>query len=514
MQLIKMHNQQYGNVKKCGISILFLLLSIVANASETVIDTLSRIYLPLLTIETVNNEMPVCDYVEAPNGCWGITTQNATKVPGRLKISQMGKTLYDSGEYEKNASGITIKIRGNTSAYFGEKKPYKIKLQREADLLLRGNNQKYSDREWILIKDKNLMYMTGFKLNELLQLPWTPSCEYVNVVVNGEYMGVYLLTEAVSLNPSCRIDVDETGYLFEYDAYWWNEPVYVECEIVNKPMHYTFKYPDIDDLSTSQLTYFTQTIHLTEQSIINGTYPDYIDIESFARWILGHDIVGNSDGGGANFILTKQDNSNNSKIQMACLWDFDGNYRNEDDWDGCHNAFYFSLLFDNKNTDFLERYKAIYNEISSTIFDSIINYLEDFATADIADALSVSIALDNKKYGTDNYDVNGSIDFAKKWFLKRQEWLNNSIPTITPKYLDVNDDEAGTPIIYAVGKNIVVMNATDDICIYDAMGRLVYHEGRDAPWLNSPVTAQITINNTGIYIIKTGDIVKRVVVNF
>ena len=58
------------------------------------------------------------------------------------------------------------------------------------------------------------------------------------------------------------------------------------------------------------------------------------------------------------------------------------------------------------------------------------------------------------------------------------------------------------------------MNATDDICIYDAMGRLVYREGRDAPWLNSPVTAQITINNTGIYIIKTGDIVKRVVVNF
>ncbi|MBO7594318.1 MAG: CotH kinase family protein [Salinivirgaceae bacterium] len=486
-----------------------MLVSAVANASESATDTLSRINLPLLTIETINNEMPICEYVEHPAGCWGATIRNATKVPGRLQISQLGKLLYDSGKYDKNKSGITIKIRGNTSAYYSEKKPYKIKLQQEADLLHRGNDLNFSDKEWILIKDINLMYMTGFKINQLLQMPWTPACEYVNVVINGEYMGVYLLTEAVSRNSNCRIDVDETGYLFEYDAYWWNEPVYVKSEIRDVPMHYTFKFPDADDLTTSQLDYFSQMIHQTEQSVINGTYPDYIDIESFARWMLGHDIIGNSDGGGANYILTKYDNTSNSKIQMACLWDFDGDYRNENKWDGCHNSFYFNSLFNNKNNDFVNRYKAVYEEISSTIFDDIINYLENFASSDIAEALSTSIVLDNQKYGTTYLDVNNSVNLAKSWFLKRQVWLNDSIPAINSSYLNIDVAKTVTPSIYACGNKIVVENATDEIRVYDAMGRLV---GKDAPRNVFTETTAITIKSTGVYIVKTGTMVKRVAI--
>lgn len=497
-----------GNVEmKSKFIIVFLLISIVANATQNAVDTLSQINLPLLTIETANGEMPECEYIEHPDGCWGFSVRNATKVPGRLQISQMGETLYDSGEYVKNGSGVTVKIRGNTSAYFSEKKPYKIKLQQKADLLLRGNDFLFSDKEWLLIKDINLKYMTGFKVNELLGLPWTPACRYVNVVINGEYMGVYLLTEAVSPNSNCRINVDETGYIFEYDAYWWNEPVFVNCEIISKPMHYTFKYPDSDDLNSSQLNYFSQMIHQVEQSILSGKYPDYIDVESFARWMIGHDIVGNSDGGGANYILTKQDNTGNSKIAMACLWDFDGNYRNEDKWDGCHNSFYFSLLFNNQNPDFINRYKAVYEELSATIFDDIINYLKDFAVTDEASALSTSIAIDNQKYGTEYLDVSGSVDLAENWFFKRQIWLNDSIPAIPVTYLNASDIKYDAPNIYSCGRDIVVENATGEIYVYDTMGRLV---ARDVIY---QARYQVTVNDIGIYVVKVGGEANLVVIN-
>ena len=75
--------------------------------------------------------------------------------------------------------------------------------------------------------------------------------------------------------------------------------------------------------------------------------------------------------------------------------------------------------------------------------------------------------------------------------------------------------ELGTPVtetaanavsIYACGKNIVVENATDEICVYDAMGRLVC---RDA--INH-VRTEICVNNPGLYIVKVGNVAKRVVV--
>ena len=75
-----------------------------------------------MEITTVNNEEPVADQVSPPEGCYGAGLQNATKVPARMIISKNDETIYDSGEYEKKQSGLTIKLRGNTSAY-SEKKP-------------------------------------------------------------------------------------------------------------------------------------------------------------------------------------------------------------------------------------------------------------------------------------------------------------------------------------------------------------------------------------------------------
>ena len=71
----------------------------------------------------------------------------------------------------------------------------------------------------------------------------------------------------------------------------------------------------------------------------------------------------------------------------------------------------------------------------------------------------------------------------------------------------VTESAANAINIYAYGNQIVVENATDEIRVYDAMGRLV---GRDVA---CRVRATITVKNTGVYIVKTGDVVKRVVVN-
>ena len=69
------------------------------------------------------------------------------------------------------------------------------------------------------------------------------------------------------------------------------------------------------------------------------------------------------------------------------------------------------------------------------------------------------------------------------------------------------ESAANTVNIYAYGSTIVVENATDEIRVYNAMGTLV---GRDAAHC---VHAEIIVNGEGVYIIKTGSTVKRVVIN-
>ena len=97
-------------------------------AANTNIDSILNIGLTCVTVTTVDGEEPTCEVVRSPEGCTGIGIRNATKVPGRIRLQKGDRILYDSGEYVGKESGMTIKIRGNTSAAAAGKKPYKIKL--------------------------------------------------------------------------------------------------------------------------------------------------------------------------------------------------------------------------------------------------------------------------------------------------------------------------------------------------------------------------------------------------
>ena len=174
--------------------------------------------IPTVQVMTVNGEIPTCDLVTAPEGCMGQSINNATKIGARMTIVKNDEILYDSGDYEEDINGITIKIRGNSSAW-KDKRGYKIKLQQATDLLLRGRVDTYRDKDWLLINDEKGMLntMIGLKVNELIGMPWTPRFQFVNLTMNGLSQGLYLLIESVKRNKRCRIDVSDTGYIIEFD---------------------------------------------------------------------------------------------------------------------------------------------------------------------------------------------------------------------------------------------------------------------------------------------------------
>ena len=65
--------------------------------------------------------------------------------------------------------------------------------------------------------------------------------------------------------------------------------------------------------------------------------------------------------------------------------------------------------------------------------------------------------------------------------------------------------------IYAHGNTIVVENATDEIRVYNTMGALA---GRDAArHVSAEKRTEIRVNTAGVYIVKVGNVARRVVVN-
>lgn len=398
---------------------------------HTTAQTLSDIRalrLPVLEVTTVNGEEPTCDFVYPPEGGTGYSITNATKVPSRLVMTQSGNTLFDTGDYAKGESGMTIKIAGNTSAYFG-KPSYKLKLQKKADLLLRGD-KRYKDKEWRLLPAAhNLNTLIGFRVNALMGLQWTPQIKFCNLVINDTYKGTYMIAECVERNPDCRLDVSDTGYIIERDLYWWNEDVYFESTMMTRPSFgFTFKYPDTEDLQEAQIDYIRDYVCQAEAAITAGNYDMYIDVASFAAWLLAHDILGTWDSPGSNLYLTKYDSTPQSRLTAGNLWDFDSIFQNgEEAFAGIHYYhFWFQALFASKNNAFLTAYVQQWQQVSPTLEADIMDYLYDFAASD------EGIALQQSREFNHEGSVEADLQTAKAWLDAHLPWLGEAITAQTP----------------------------------------------------------------------------------
>lgn len=409
------------------LSVLALLFPQGLKAQEQPdITTLRGLSMPVVVINTVDGEEPTGEYVVAPEGCNGGSIRNATKVPGSIVIYKGDETLYDSGPFEEGVSGMKYKIRGNWSSWL-PKKPFKIKLEKKADLLCRGD-KKYKDRNWLLIKEEYMLLSlyAGTEINRLVGMPWTPAFQFVNVVINGDFRGLYALCESVRRNTDCRLNVDNlTGYVLEYDPYWWNEDFYVPSSYNE---NYTFKHPDVEDFTEEGASYISEAVLEMEQSVKAGTYPSYIDVPSFASWLVAHDILGTQDGLGSNIFMMKYDNTAASLFTMANLWDFDTICKKEGNWATIHNMYVFKDLLSSDNTLFKDTYVTRYHELSPEIFSRIDYLLDSLSTSTLATELQLSKQWDCERWDFTRPSIEEEITTLREWFADRKTWMDNNMP--------------------------------------------------------------------------------------
>jgi len=253
-------------------------------------------------------------------------TSKDVYVTGTLKlIGNFKDVLYD-GKTE-------VKGRGN-STWDMPKKPYRIKLDKKASLLGMPEN-----KNWILLAnyaDKSLIRTElAFSLSRSIGRPFTVDSRYVELYLNGNYLGSYQLTQQVKEGPGL-IDIEDQpdgtttlpnlsgGYLIEQDLFANGEPVYF---YTTKKMPFVIKYPDEDKINQQQKDYIKNHFQKFEDALYAIDFADpvygyrkYFDVNSYVDHYIVNEVIGNPDTFRSTYLFKKR---NDDKVYTGPIWDFD-----------------------------------------------------------------------------------------------------------------------------------------------------------------------------------------------
>lgn len=374
--------------------------------------------IPLIRIQTEDGTIPTADALPAPEGYGGVATTNKEYVKGVMSLTGGG---VNAGTYT-----MKFKVRGNTSSAYVEKKSYKLKLDEKADLFGRGDI--FANKSWVLLNcGTNLKYWTGNKVSRLVGMEWTPAMTFVNVEINGDWRGLYILTEQVEEGIS-RVNISDNGYLFEYDAYFWNEDAYFKTNAQFPQFGYTFKYPEVTGNSDSRLLWLKSYMQNVENLMASGSPALWtkIDVDTWTRWMIARDILGQSDSAGSNMYFYKNSRNASDKVKMGPLWDFDTAYDIKNGFSNGHiePILPFAQLFNNDT--YRQSYVSNWNLISPTLLSTLGAQMDALSSSQGA-AIDASRRLDQKRWGGTFHSVSSEISTDKKWLSEHIAWMNDAI---------------------------------------------------------------------------------------
>jgi len=309
-------------------------------------------------------------HVTTSMGIDTITASNGKDTQTQIAVINSNGTF----EYADTDSTYSqLKVRGNTTKDYA-KKPFQIKLDAKADLFGMGES-----RTWILLANyldqSQIRNSVMYKIGSLLGMD---TCEFqsVDLFVDGEYYGIYLLCEKVSIS-SQRIDIVELeklndqlnvsyeqapvkeygipntiiteysyipnvvnpaditgGYLVELDNNYWGQEL---CYFVTENgSHYVVKSPEY--ASKEQVEYIATLFGELEEAIMSETgynrlgkhYSEYADVDSFVYAYIVAEFSRNYDAGSSSMYFYKDADKNGElcKIVKGPLWDCDNTIGN------------------------------------------------------------------------------------------------------------------------------------------------------------------------------------------
>lgn len=328
-----------------------------------------------------------------------VTTAPDDMIASREKYTSCVVDVFNCDEkLEINEASAGIKVRGNSSAYYGDvsqilanKVPYRIKFDKKTNML--GLNNGAECRSWVLLKsDWDLIRNDiAFRFGRTIMgdSNFCSDGQLVHLYVNEEFQGVYELCEQCQINPN-RVDISEPeegytdtdiGYYLELDNYATSDEDnhYISMDYENAtvtdingetrqfvPAEYSIKN---DLYSQNQIDfidkYLNNLFKIVYEACENGKYYKFdenydlvdsdvttaeeavsnvMDIDSVRDMYILYEIVHDYDCGEGSFYMCVDlsKGSKCPKLKFTSPWDFNWAYNDS-------TEKYYAGAFTDKN---------------------------------------------------------------------------------------------------------------------------------------------------------------------
>lgn len=263
---------------------------------------------------------------------------------GNLYIDALNNPGYSSVGSATSPVVTEVKGRGNWTWRGFDKKPYRIKMEKKASLLNMTTDKSYT---LLAHADDNYGFLrntAGFALSRYFDLRYTPTQEPVELFLNGEYRGLYFLTDHIKVSTN-RVKITEQddletdptnvtgGWLLEIDNYSDDPHITIyKKNRYNEPMWFTYKSPE--ELSPAQETYITDFLNKANNAIYSEdksstTWEQYVDMDTLVNYYLVYEIMGNREGFHGSCYIHK-DRGDDKKLIFGPVWDFGNSLWNMD----------------------------------------------------------------------------------------------------------------------------------------------------------------------------------------
>lgn len=496
-----------------------------------------------------------------------INTTNGQTIPDEPKISAtMG--IIDNGpgfrnnltdDYNNYNGKIGIEIRGSSSQMF-PKKQYGIELRND---LGEGINAPLlgmpAEEDWVLFapyNDKSLMRdVLAYKLGRDLG-QYSPRTRYCEVVLNGQYQGIYVLIEKIKRDKN-RVDVnslnaDENsgdnltgGYIIKIDKLTgsgnggWSSSFTPPGRSGTQTIFFQYDYPKAATITSQQRNYIQQFMANFEGTLFSTDftnpvtgYTRFIDSDSFIDFFIANEISKNVDGYRLSSYLHKDKDSNGGKLKMGPIWDFNlgfgnANYctqGNPEGWVTNFNSicpqdfwlipFWWNRLQQDKayRSKLAARWVSLRNNQFQT--EKILAYIDSVATVLNAESQQRNFTRWPVlgQYVWPNYYIGPSfqseVDWLKNWVVNRMNWLDTNMPKVITDVEEITDMEVSVypnPFQQELEVTYTMkQSGTFSIQVFDMLGRLVISKGESR---EQPGTYQLKLPKQdlpdGVYYYKT-----------
>ena len=367
-----------------------------------------------------------------------ITTESgvivkSSKSTARMKVIAGGKRNKLTDKASDYDGYIGIKLRGESSLSF-EQKGFAIELKNDEgkSLDMPLLNMPAND-DWALIAAYNDISMMRNPIAYDLWTGmghWGPRNRMVEVVIDGEYRGVYMLVETIK-SSNGRLSIgspknDEGngitgGYVLRIDAADADDMTFTsKVPGISKsgfggmggfggfggfggqPVVWTIRSPKKDKITDAQRIYIENYVHETEAAIqgpdfadpVKG-YANYIAVSSFVDYLIHTEVSLNADGmKRSTYFFKKREKADGSggKLHAGSVWDYNlafgnSNFNNTGDittWiheggETLPTTFIFKRLME--DPAFVQKVKERYTELRKTVLslDSIYAYIDSKA---------------------------------------------------------------------------------------------------------------------------------------